>query len=93
SLPSSLLISFLVFYFFDLSINIISLSGLALGIGMLIDNAIIVLDNITRKREGGLPLFEACVEGVNEVMGALISSVLTTLAVFIPLVFLSGISG
>ncbi len=93
SLPSSLLISFLVFYFFDLSINIISLSGLALGIGMLIDNAIIVLDNITRKREGGLSLFEACVAGVNEVMGALISSVLTTLAVFVPLVFLSGISG
>ncbi len=93
SLPSSLLISFLVFYFFDLSINIISLSGLALGIGMLIDNAIIVLDNITRKRENGLALFEACVEGVNEVMGALVSSVLTTLAVFVPLVFLSGISG
>ncbi|MEN2284244.1 efflux RND transporter permease subunit [Algoriphagus sp. SE2] len=93
SLPSSLMISFLVFYFFDLSINIISLSGLALGIGMLIDNAIIVLDNITRKREAGLETFEACVEGVNEVMGALISSVLTTLAVFIPLVFLSGISG
>lgn len=93
SLPSSLLISFLVFYFFELSINIISLSGLALGIGMLIDNAIIVLDNITRKTEDGLSLFEACVAGVNEVMGALISSVLTTLAVFVPLVFLSGISG
>lgn len=93
SLPSSLLISFLVFYFFDISINIISLSGLALGIGMLIDNSIIVLDNITRKRESGLSLFEACVAGVNEVMSALISSVLTTLSVFVPLVFLSGISG
>lgn len=93
SLPTSLLISFLVFYFFNISINIISLSGLALGIGMLIDNAIIVLDNITRKRESGLPLLEACVQGANEVMGALISSVLTTLAVFVPLVFLSGIAG
>jgi multidrug efflux pump subunit AcrB len=93
SLPSSLLISFLVFYFFGISINIISLSGLALGIGMLIDNAIIVLDNITRKRELGLDLFEACVQGVDEVMSALISSVLTTLSVFVPLVFLSGISG
>lgn len=93
SLPSSLVISFLVFYFFDLSINIISLSGLALGIGMLIDNAIIVLDNITRKRDAGLSIFDACVDGVNEVMGALISSVMTTLAVFVPLVFLSGISG
>ncbi|MCH7411098.1 efflux RND transporter permease subunit [Belliella sp. DSM 111904] len=93
SLPSSLIISFLVFYFFEISINVISLSGLALGLGMLIDNAIIVLDNITRKRKEGLPIFEACVQGVNEVMSALISSVLTTLAVFIPLVFLSGISG
>ncbi|RZS94573.1 efflux RND transporter permease subunit [Cecembia calidifontis] len=93
SLPSSLLISFLVFYFFGLSINVISLSGLALGLGMLIDNSIIVLDNITRKRKEGLALFDACVEGVNEVMSALISSVLTTLAVFVPLVFLSGISG
>jgi multidrug efflux pump subunit AcrB len=93
SLPSSLIISFLVFYFFDISINVISLSGLALGLGMLIDNSIIVLDNISRKRQEGLPLFEACVTGVNEVMSALISSVLTTLAVFVPLVFLSGISG
>ncbi len=93
SLPSSLIISFLVFYFFEISVNVISLSGLALGLGMLIDNAIIVLDNITRKRREGLPLLEACVAGVNEVMSALISSVLTTLAVFIPLIFLSGISG
>ncbi len=93
SLPSSLVLSFLVFYFFGISINVISLSGLALGLGMLIDNSIIVLDNISRKRREGLPIFEACVAGVEEVMSALISSVLTTLAVFIPLVFLSGISG
>lgn len=71
----------------------ISLSGLALGLGMLIDNAIIVLDNINRKREEGFSLFEACVVGVNEVQSALISSVLTTLAVFVPLVFLSGVAG
>lgn len=93
SLPISLLVSFLVFYAAGISINVISLSGLALGLGMLIDNAIIVLDNITRKRTDGLDLFEACVQGVNEVMSALISSVLTTLAVFVPLVFLSGIAG
>jgi len=93
SLPASLVISFMVFYFFNISINVISLSGLALGLGMLIDNAIIVLDNINRKREEGLPLFEACVSGVNEVQSALISSVLTTLAVFVPLVFLSGVAG
>ncbi|WP_154855521.1 efflux RND transporter permease subunit [Cyclobacterium xiamenense] len=93
SLPASLVIGFAVFYFAGISINVISLSGLALGLGMLIDNAIIVLDNISRKRKEGLPLFEACVNGVNEVMSALISSVLTTLAVFVPLVFLSGIAG
>ncbi|MEX2569515.1 MAG: efflux RND transporter permease subunit, partial [Cyclobacteriaceae bacterium] len=93
SLPSSLMISFLVFYFFDISINVISLSGLALGLGMLIDNSIIVLDNISRKRREGWSLFESSVRGVNEVMSALISSVLTTLAVFVPLVFLSGVAG
>ncbi|WP_163378286.1 efflux RND transporter permease subunit [Cyclobacterium sp. SYSU L10401] len=93
SLPASLVISFSVFYFFNISINVISLSGLALGLGMLIDNAIIVLDNISRKNKEGMSLFESCVTGVNEVMSALISSVLTTLAVFVPLVFLSGIAG
>ncbi|PTB97749.1 cation transporter [Marivirga lumbricoides] len=93
SLPCSLTISFLFFYFFGLSINIISLSGLALGLGMLIDNAIIVLENIHRKREEGKELIVACTEGVSEVKGALVSSVLTTLAVFVPLIFLNGISG
>ena len=93
TLPISLLISFLFFYAFGLSVNIISLSGLALGLGMLIDNSIIVIDNITRKRKDGLDIVEACVQGVNEVMTPLISSVLTTLAVFVPLVFLNGLSG
>jgi len=93
SLPLSLILSFLFFEIFDLSINIISLSGLALGLGMLIDNAIIVLENISRKRMEGLKLLDACVTGVGEVRGALISSVLTTLAVFVPLIFLSGVSG
>ncbi len=93
TLPVSLIISFLMFYAVGLSINIISLSGLALGLGMLIDNAIIVIDNITRKRKDGLPLVQACITGVNEVMAPLISSVLTTLAVFVPLVFLNGLTG
>lgn len=93
ALPVSLLLSFLLFKATGLSINIISLSGLALGLGMLIDNAIIVIDNISRKREEGLNLIESCIAGVNEVMAPLISSVLTTLAVFIPLVFLNGLSG
>ncbi|WP_420385624.1 efflux RND transporter permease subunit [Roseivirga sp.] len=93
TLPVSLIISFLLFYAVGLSINIISLSGLALGLGMLIDNAIIVIDNITRKRKDGLDIINACIQGVNEVMAPLISSMLTTLAVFVPLVFLNGLSG
>ena len=99
SLPSSLIISFLFFYLTGLSINIISLSGMALGIGMLIDNAIIVLDNISRhfndsqEKEALQRLFNACVYGTEEVMSPLVSSVLTTLAVFVPLIFLNGLSG
>lgn len=93
SLPVSLLMSFLVFFIAGISINIISLSGLALGLGMLIDNAIIVLDNISAKRKDGFSLTDSCVLGVKEVSSPLISSVLTTLAVFVPLVFLHGMSG
>lgn len=93
SLPISLLFSFLIFYLFNLSINIISLSGLALGLGMLIDNAIIVMDNISRLRKQGLDLITSCVQGVKEIQSALISSVLTTLSVFVPLIFLHGLSG
>ncbi|MEM9389870.1 MAG: efflux RND transporter permease subunit, partial [Bacteroidota bacterium] len=93
SLPTSLLLSFLLLFAFDLSINIISISGLALGLGMLIDNAIIVLDNINQKRKQGLSLFDSCCQGATEVMPALISSMLTTLAVFVPLIFLGGIPG
>ncbi|MEM6523880.1 MAG: efflux RND transporter permease subunit [Bacteroidota bacterium] len=93
SLPTSLLLSFLLLFAFDLSINIISISGLALGLGMLIDNAIIVLDNINQKRKLGLTVFDSCRHGASEVMPALISSMLTTLAVFVPLVFLGGIPG
>jgi multidrug efflux pump subunit AcrB len=93
TLPLSVMLSFLLFYLFGLSLNIISLSGLALGLGMLIDNAIVILDNITRLRREGHPLVDACVIGTRQVMSALFSSMLTTLAVFVPLVFLSGISG
>ncbi|NRB84129.1 MAG: efflux RND transporter permease subunit, partial [Winogradskyella sp.] len=93
SIPVSLIISLLLMYAFGLSINIISLSGLILGVGMMIDNAIIVIDNITQKLESGLNLLEACVEGTNEIITPLISSVLTTCSVFLPLLFLSGITG
>lgn len=93
SIPVSLIISILLLYWFGLSINIISLSGLILGVGMMIDNSIIVIDNITLKLNQGNALLKACAKGVNEIIMPLASSVLTTCMVFIPLVFLSGISG
>ncbi len=93
SIPTSLIISLLFFHLMGLSINIISLSGLILGIGMMIDNSIIVIDNITQYRDRGEPLFWSCIKGTNEIIKPLISSVLTTCAVFLPLIFLSGISG
>ncbi len=93
SIPVSLIICFLVFYLAGISINIISLSGLVLAVGMMIDNSIIVIDNINQYIEKGEKLSVACIVGTNEVIRPLISSALTTSAVFIPLVFLSGISG
>lgn len=93
SIPVSMVICVLFFHLFGISINIISLSGLVLGIGLMIDNSIIVIDNITQYREKNYSLTEACVVGTNEVLKPLITSSLTTCAVFIPLVFLSGIAG
>jgi multidrug efflux pump subunit AcrB len=93
SIPATLVISLLFFYLTGLSINIISLAGLILGIGMMIDNSIVIIENITQWIDRGLSLTEACVRGTNEVITPLISSVLVTCAVFIPLIFLSGISG
>ncbi len=93
SIPASLIISIFFLYIFKISINIISLSGLILGVGMMIDNSIIVIDNINQYIEKKYSLSQACIEGTNEVIRPLISSVMTTCAVFIPLVFLSDISG
>jgi len=93
SIPISLVISVFFMYLLGLSINIISLSGLILGVGMMIDNAIIVIDNINQKLESKYSIIEACIRGTNEIITPLISSVLTTCSVFLPLMFLSGISG
>lgn len=92
-IPVSLSITFLGFYLLGLSINIVSLAGLVLGIGEIIDSAIILIENIEEKREKGLSLDEACVEGTEEVIRPLFTSVLTNSAVFLPLVFLSGLAG
>jgi multidrug efflux pump subunit AcrB len=93
SIPVTLVISLLFFYIVGLSMNVISLAGLILGIGMMIDNSIVVTENITQWTEKGETLTDACVKGTNEVIAPLITSVLTTCATFVPLIFLSGISG
>ncbi|QZT38853.1 efflux RND transporter permease subunit [Halosquirtibacter xylanolyticus] len=93
TIPVSLIICFMGFYFLGITMNLISISGLILGVGMMIDNAIIVMDNITQHRERGTSLDHACIEGASEVFKPMLSSALTTCAVFIPLIFLSGISG
>ena len=93
TIPTSLILSFLFFYVIGITINIISLSGLVLGLGMMVDNSIITIDNITQRWQKGEPLADACVKGTQEVFTPMLSSVLTTCAIFLPLIFMSGISG
>ncbi len=93
TIPTALILSVLVFYCMGLTVNIISLSGLVLGIGMMVDNSIIVIDNITSRWQRGEPLRRAVVGGTQEVLAPMLSSILTTCAVFIPLIFINGIAG
>ena len=93
TIPTALILSFLFFYVLHISINIISLSGLVLGLGMMVDNSIITIDNITQRWLKGELLEDACVYGTQEVFTPMLSSVLTTCAIFIPLIFMSGIAG
>lgn len=91
--PLSLILTLLAFYVCGITINIISLSGLILGVGMIVDNSIIVIDNIMQHLHNGEPLQDAVVRGTKEVVSPMVSSVLTTCSVFIPLIFLSGTAG
>ncbi|MDH6534679.1 efflux RND transporter permease subunit [Parabacteroides sp. 52] len=93
SMVVSLVISILFFYLFKMSLNIISLSGLILALGMMIDSSIIVTENIAQYRAKGFSLDEACAKGTTEVITPMLSSTFTTIAVFVPLVFMSGIAG
>lgn len=93
SVPAALIVSMLCFHIIGISLNVVSLSGLVLCVGMMIDNAIIVTDNITRHHQNGKNLEHACADGTNEVFRPLLSSVLTTCSVFIPLIFLGGLPG
>ena len=92
SIPISLIAAIVCMYFSGVTLNIISLSGLALGIGMLVDNSIVVIENIYRFRNEGASMKEAAIEGSKEVAGAIVASTLTTVCVFAPIVFTEGIT-
>ena len=92
AIPISIITTFVLMYFGKLTLNIISLGGLALGVGMMVDNSIVILENIYRYRQNGYSRMEAAKEGAQEVASAIIASTLTTVAVFLPIVFVKGIA-
>lgn len=93
AIPISIIATFNLMYFNGLTLNIMTLGGLALGAGMLVDNAIVVLENITRNREEGKSFTEAIITGTGQVGGAITASTITTIVVFLPIVYLHGASG
>ncbi|MBQ3037077.1 MAG: efflux RND transporter permease subunit [Lachnospiraceae bacterium] len=92
SIPMSVVFAIVLMYFTDITLNLISLSGLALGIGMLVDNSIVVIENIYRLKKLGMSAKKAAVEGASQVGGAIIASTLTTVCVFAPIIFTEGIT-
>ncbi|MFK8053283.1 MAG: efflux RND transporter permease subunit [Woeseiaceae bacterium] len=93
SIPISVIGTFALMHLTNLSLNIMSLGGIALAIGLLVDNAIVVLENIVGKQEKGLPLMQAAQEGTSEISGAVFAATLTTIAVFFPMIFVTGVAG
>jgi HAE1 family hydrophobic/amphiphilic exporter-1 len=93
AIPVSVIGTFLLMYTNGISLNIMSLGGIALAVGMLVDNSIVVLENIVRKKEQGQEVLEAARNGTAEVASAVVAATLTTIAVFFPMVFISGIAG
>ncbi len=91
SIPLSVLVTLVCMYFSHISLNVLSLSGIALGIGMLVDNSVVVIENIYRLRSRGVAAPRAAVAGTKQVAGAIISSTLTTVCVFLPMVYTSGL--
>lgn len=93
AIPISIVSTLFLMYTANLSLNIMSLGGIALAVGLLVDNAIVVLENISRRQDLGESAQQAAVEGTREVGGAVTASTLTTLAVFVPLIFVTGLAG
>ena len=92
SIPISLMFAITLMFFSNVTLNIVSLSGLALGVGMLVDNSIVVIENIYRLRHQGLATGKAAVQGARQMAGAIFASTLTTICVFLPIVFTEGIA-
>jgi HAE1 family hydrophobic/amphiphilic exporter-1 len=93
AIPISIIATFTLMYFGGFTLNMMTLGGLALGVGMLVDNAIVVLENIYRLRESAVPADQAAIEGSEEVTAAIVASTLTTLVVFLPMIFVRGMAG
>lgn len=93
AIPISIISAFNLLYFMDYTINMITMAGLMLGIGMVVDNAIILLENIYRRREEGLSPVKGAIEGSHEISGAIIAATLTSIAAFLPTIFTEGIAG
>ncbi len=93
AIPTSVITTFALMYFAGFTLNMMTLGGLALGVGMLVDNSIVVLENIYRLRETGLEPEQAAINGSQEVAAAVVASTLTTIVVFLPLIFLRGMAG
>ncbi|WP_349410266.1 efflux RND transporter permease subunit [Pseudalkalibacillus sp. SCS-8] len=92
SIPISVMTAFIFMYFSGQTLNVLTLGGLALGVGMIVDNSIVILENIYRLREKGISLKNAAIQGTKEVGGAVIASTLTTVVVFLPIVFVDGLA-
>ncbi|GAE35465.1 efflux RND transporter permease subunit [Halalkalibacter akibai] len=92
SIPISIMTTFLFLYFYGETLNILTLGGLALGVGMMVDNAIVILENIYRKRQLGERKKRSSIQGTNEIGGAIVASTLTTVVVFLPIVFVEGLA-
>ncbi len=93
AIPISIIATFSLIYFGGMTLNVMSLGGLALGVGMMVDNSIVVLENIFRMKQSGVPTMAACTGGTKEVTGAIIASTVTTMIVFLPMAFVRGSSG
>lgn len=92
SIPVSVIFAIVLMYFSNVTLNVISLSGLALGVGMLVDNSIVVIENIYRLRNDGYSVKEAAIKGAGQMVGAITASTLTTVCVFLPIVFMEGVT-